>query len=92
MVETACRLRCLRPIGIASRPGTALERGTSGLRSELGHFSAIVGGTVEKDAASLIDTVLTRSGWQMVGEPEPTEVNGEIDVAARALGPDGAEV
>ncbi|MHB8296031.1 MAG: hypothetical protein ACYDH5_15720 [Acidimicrobiales bacterium] len=67
-------------------------RAIDALRTEVGQLSAVVGGTVEKDAASLIETVLTRRGWRIVGEPQPVEVNGELDVVAHALDGDGAEV
>ncbi|MHB8295933.1 MAG: hypothetical protein ACYDH5_15210 [Acidimicrobiales bacterium] len=67
-------------------------RSIDALRTEVGHLSGVVGGTVEKDAASLIETVLSRRGWQMLEDPRPMEVNGELDVVARALDGDGAEV
>ncbi|MHB8293888.1 MAG: hypothetical protein ACYDH5_04550 [Acidimicrobiales bacterium] len=70
----------------------ANARAIGALRTEVGHLSTVVGGTVEKDAASLIETVLTRRGWQMLEDPRPIEVDGELDVVARALDGDGTEV
>lgn len=61
-----------------------LEASHEALRTEVGRLSQIVGGTVEEDAASLVETVLTRRGWQLAGPPSPVELNGEIDVLAHA--------
>ena len=69
-----------------------LERGFQSLRTEVGRLSAVVGGTVEEDASSVVTTVLERKGWTLHGRPQPLEVNGEIDVFVRATDADGADV
>lgn len=61
-----------------------LEASFSALRSEVGKLSQIVGGTVEEDAASLVETVLTDRGWTILSPPAAMELNGELDVCARA--------
>ncbi|MHB8287986.1 MAG: hypothetical protein ACYDEY_01875 [Acidimicrobiales bacterium] len=69
-----------------------LERSHESLRQEVGRLSGVVGGTVESDAASVVVTVLERRGYQMRGEPEPLEVNGEIDVFVDTYDSEGASV
>jgi regulator of replication initiation timing len=69
-----------------------LRRGQEMLRQEVGRLSAVVGGTVEEDASSVVVTVLERRGWRVHGRPEPVEANGEIDVLVKARTDQGAEV
>ena len=86
-------------VGSLERGQERLERGQEGLersfqslRTEVGRLSAVVGGTVEEDASSVVTTVLERKGWTLHGRPQPLEVNGEIDVFVRATDADGADV
>ncbi|MHB1711231.1 MAG: hypothetical protein ACYCV7_07490 [Acidimicrobiales bacterium] len=74
------------------RGQASLERGQESLRKEVGRLSAVVGGTVEDDASSVVVTVLERRGWTVHGSPQPVEVNGEIDVLGRATTAEGADV
>ncbi len=69
-----------------------MRRGQEMLRQEVGRLSAVVGGTVEEDASSVVVTVLERRGWQVHGRPEPVEANGEIDMLVQARTDQGAEV
>ena len=66
------------------------SRQIDGLRTEVGRLSAIVGGTVEEDAVSVVQTVLEAKGYRLEAEPEAVEIDGEIDVMARATDPAGA--
>ena len=86
-------------VGSLERGQERLERGQEGLersfqslRTEVGRLSAVVGGTVEEDASSVVTTVLERKGWTLYGRPRPLEVNGEIDVFLRGTDADGTEV
>ena len=74
------------------RGQASLERGFLSLRTEVGRLSAVVGGTVEEDASSVVTTVLEGKGWTLHGAPQPLEVNGEIDVFVRATSAEGEEV
>lgn len=69
-----------------------LERRHDDLRTEVGRLSAVVGGTVEEDAASLIETVLTGKGWVVTEAPHAVEVDGELDVLALAHDGEGRPV
>ncbi len=69
-----------------------LEGSFQSLRTEVGRLSAVVGGTVEEDASSVVTTVLERKGWPPHGLPQPLVVNGEIDVFVRATDAEGTEV
>ncbi len=69
-----------------------LEQRHDELRTEVGRLSAVVGGTVEEDAASLIETVLARKGWVLIEAPHAVDVDGELDVLARAQDGEGRPV
>lgn len=45
-------------------------------------LSDVVGGTVEEDAKALLEYIADQNGWQIISEPSPLDINGEIDVIA----------
>jgi multidrug efflux pump subunit AcrA (membrane-fusion protein) len=59
------------------------------LRSDFGRFSALIGGTIEEDAVSLIETVLSSQGWVFRRPPAAAQLDGELDVLATAEDVDG---
>ncbi len=48
----------------------------------VGRLSYVIGGTVEEDAKVLLEYVANQNGWQIIKEPAPLDINGEIDVMA----------
>src|SRR5579875_3392253 len=79
-------------VGALAERVRRLEQRHDELRTEVGRLSAVVGGTVEEDAASLIETVLARKGWVLIEAPHAVDVDGELDVLARAQDGEGRPV
>jgi hypothetical protein len=62
------------------------------LSRDFGRFSQLIGGTIEEDAVSLVETVLTGRGWVFSTPPAAVQLDGELDVLARAEDDEGRPV
>jgi hypothetical protein len=69
-----------------------LSREFAGMRRDFGRFSDLIGGSVEEDAVSLIETVLGSQGWVFTQAPAAAQLDGELDVLARTEDPQGRPV
>jgi hypothetical protein len=69
-----------------------LEVPIGNLEKQVGKLAEGMGATVQTDAQQLIDYLIKTEGLEVVLEPSPIVVNGEIDVYAVAKNTSGVEI
>ncbi|MBI2323275.1 MAG: hypothetical protein HYU88_14550, partial [Chloroflexi bacterium] len=69
-----------------------LRRVTRELASHVGNLAATVGATIEEEAEAVLVDVLERRGYRPEGEPFPLRMDGDADVVALAVAPNGERV
>jgi exonuclease VII small subunit len=69
-----------------------LETGVEDLKKAVHSLQFVVGATAEESAEGMLYFVLPRKGYQLVGDPFYLRMNGDVDVAAEAIDPEGNTV